>query len=116
MAKKRKQIQIKEKDSKLIVFLITFLSIVGFIIYLLVQKKDEYTKFYAKQSLVVFIAAVIAGIIGWTVMWIPVLGWIIKGGLNIVILVLWVLSWVYALSGNMKEVPLIGHYSRNISL
>jgi len=118
MPKKRKQLKEKEeqKDSKLIVFLITFLSIVGFIIYLLVQKKDEYTKFYAKQSLVVFIAAVIAGIIGWIVMWIPILGGIIKFGLSVIVILLWVLSWVYALSGDKKEVPLVGHYGRNISL
>ena len=116
MAKKRKQIQIKENDPKLIAFLITFLSIVGFLIYLLIQKKNDYTKFYAKQSLVVFIAAVLAGIIGWTVMWIPILGGIIKFGLGVIVVVLWVLSWVYALSGDKKEVPLIGHYGRNISL
>jgi len=116
MPKKRKQIQIKENDPKLIAFLITFLSIVGFLIYLLIQKKNDYTKFYAKQSLVVFIAAVLAGIIGWTVMWIPILGWIIKFGLNIVILVIWILSWVYALSGDKKEVPLVGSYGENIKL
>jgi len=115
-AKKRKQIQIKENDPKLIAFLITFLSIVGFIIYLIMPKKNEYTKFYAKQSLIVFIAAVIAGAISWVVFWIPILGGIIKIGLNIIILVLWVLSWVYALSGDKKQVPLIGHYADGIKL
>ncbi|MBU4086748.1 MAG: DUF4870 domain-containing protein [Nanoarchaeota archaeon] len=120
MPKKRKKKIVKENmqedNSKPIAFLITFLSIIGFLIYLLIPKKDDYMKFYAKQSIVVFIASILAGIISWIVFWIPILGGIIRIGLNIIILVLWVLSWIYALSGEKKQVPLIGHYSENIKL
>ncbi|MFH1711247.1 MAG: DUF4870 domain-containing protein [Nanoarchaeota archaeon] len=112
----KKEKQIKENDPKLIAFLITFLSIVGFVIYLIIPKKNDYNKFYAKQSLIVFIACVIAGIISWAVFWIPVLGGIIKLGLNIIILALWILSWIYALSGEKKQVPLIGHYAKSFKL
>jgi len=30
--------------------------------------------------------------------------------------VLWVVSWVYALSGEMKEVPVVGVWGRKIDL
>jgi len=118
MAKKiKKEVKQNSKDdSRGLAFLATFLSIIGFIIVLLVKRKDKYVMFYAKQSLVVFIAAIIAGAIGWLVFWIPILGWIIRGGLNIIILILWIISWVYALSGKEKETPLIGKFAKNISL
>jgi len=114
--KKKEEIELENQTSNGMAFLITFLSIIGFIIYLVLKNKTEYTKFYAKQSLVVFIASVITGIIGEVVSWIPVLGGIIKTGLSIIILVLWILSWVYALSGKMKKVPLVGNYADNIRL
>ena len=97
----------KADDSRVFAFLTTFLSIIGFIIALLVKKDNKYVMFYAKQSLVIFIAAVIAGIIGWILIWIPILGWIIKLALNIIIFVLWLISWINALSGEEKEVPII---------
>ena len=116
MAKKTKKEAKKNDNSKGFAFIAAFLSIIGFIIALLAKRDDKYVMFYAKQSLVVFIASLIVGAIGWAVFWIPVLGWAIKGILNIVILILWVLSWVYALSGEEKEVPIVGKYARSIKL
>jgi len=116
--KKRKVIKIKKipkaDDDKLFAFLATFFTIVGFIIVIITKKKSEYVKFYAKQGLVIFIASLIIGVIGWIVVWIPVLGWIIKTGLSVVLFVIWLISWINALSGEMKQTPLIGEYARNI--
>lgn len=104
-------------DKRLFAFFAAFLSIVGFVIALLVKRNDKYVMHYAKQSLVVFIAAVIASVVGWVFFFIPnVLGWIIQGALNIIIAILWLFSWVYALSNKEKEVPLIGKYARKINL
>jgi uncharacterized membrane protein len=99
-------------DAKLFAFLATFLSIVGFIIALIAKKEDKYIMFYAKQSLVVFIV----GVIAWVVMIIPVLGWVIGAIIQIFYVVLWVISWIYALSGEEKEVPLVGKYAQSIKL
>lgn len=107
VAKQVKQTKLDD-DSKLFAFLATFLSILGFIIALLVKKDDEYVMFYAKQSLVVFIAWIIAAIVSF----IPIIGWLI----SLFVLVLWIFSWIYALSGEMKETPVIGHYARKINL
>jgi uncharacterized membrane protein len=51
-------------DSVVWGFLAVLLSIVGVIIVLLTQKNNKYAVFYAKQSLVLFIAWVIASVIG----------------------------------------------------
>ncbi len=115
MPKKKKQVKkTKEDDDKLFAFIATFFTIIGFLITILAKKKSEYVKFYAKQGIVVFIASVIVGLIGWIVFWIPILGEIIKTGLSVILLVLWLFSWINALSGKMKETPLIGEYAKNI--
>lgn len=122
MARRRKEARTGKKevkkadDDKLFAFLATFFTIIGFIIVILAKKKSEYVKFYAKQGLVIFIASVIVGLIGWIVMWIPVLGWIIKTGLSVILLVLWFISWLNALSGTMKPLPLLDSYTKSISL
>ena len=115
--KSKKEVMKKGKlgdDSKTFAFLAALLSIVGFIIAILVKKDDEYVMYYAKQSLVVFIAAVIVGIIGWVLIWIPIIGWLVMWILNLIVLVLWLISWIYALSGEKKQVPLVGKYARKI--
>ncbi len=100
-----------KSDSKLFAFLATFFSIIGFIIALIAKKHDKYVMFYAKQSLVVFIVSVIASVLQWALRYsfIGVL-------LNLAVLVLWIFSWAYALSGKEKEVPIVGRYARKIEL
>ncbi len=102
----------KDDDRKLFAFLATFLSILGFIIALLAKKDDKYVMFYAKQSLVVFIAYVVALIIAM----IPGIGLILGPIAYLLSFILWLISWIYALSGNMKTVPVIGDYAKNINL
>ena len=98
----------KEDDSKLFAFLATFLSVLGFIIALLAKKDDKYVMFYAKQSLVIFIAWIVAAVVSF----IPIVGWIV----NLFVLVLWIFSWIYALSGKEKETPIIGQFAKSINL
>lgn len=103
-----------KKTSK--AFITTFFSIFGFIVYLLAWRKDNYTKFYAKQSLGVFIFAIIASAVASLVSWIPVLGWLISTGVQILAVLAWVFSWAYAISGKQKIVPVIGEYAKKIDL
>ena len=113
MAKKKKGRQTDEKDafqdSKLRGFVASFLTIVGFVITLLAWKDDEYAMYYAKQGLMVFIVAVVAGIVSAMVGWIYVIGPIIQGVLWLIVFVLWLISWIYALSGDKKPIPLFGN-------
>ena len=117
MAKKRFKKEIMKKpeaigDSKLFAFLVALLSIVGFVIALLVKKDDKYVMFYAKQALIVFIAFIVAG--GITM--IPLVGWVIGPIIYVIAVVLWVLSWIYALTGKTKEVPLIGSLASGLKI
>ena len=110
----KKSVKSGKKDDKvLFAFLATFLSIIGFIIALIAKRDDKYVMFYAKQSLIVFIVAVVLGIAGSILRGIPGIGVIILAAINIITFILWLLSWIYALSGEEKQVPVVGAYARN---
>ena len=103
-------------DDRLMAFIATFLSIIGFIIILVSGNKNKYVRFYAKQSLVVFIFAVFAFIIGSIALFIPIIGNIIYVVLNALVIAAWVVSWVFALLDKENEVPIIGKYGRSINI
>ncbi len=106
----------KEDESKIYAFLATFLSIIGFIIALIVKRKDKYVMFYARQSLVIFIIGAVAGALSSLFRIIPIIGWIIQTALFILVFLLWLFSWLYALSGKMKEIPIVGDWAKKIKL
>jgi len=106
----------KKDEGVLFAFLATFLSLIGFIIAILTKKDDKYVMFYAKQSIVIFIMAVIAGIIVAIVGWIPIIGWIIDLALTVIILVLWLFSWINSLSGKKKDIPVVEIWTKKIRL
>ncbi len=114
MPKKKKEVQRdKSQDQKLFAFIATFFSILGFVFALAAKRDDDYIMFYAKQSFVVFIFIAIAGLLRMFTSWMPIIGTIISLGLGILAFVAWLLSWLYALSGQKQEVPIIGVYARN---
>lgn len=106
----------KDENSKIYAFIATFLSIIGFIIVILLRRNDKYVMHYAKLSLVVFITAFVGGIAVEILNFIPVLGPIINVAFNILIFISWVVSWVYSLSGEQKEIPIISNWSEKINL
>jgi uncharacterized membrane protein len=69
--------------------------------------------FYAKQGLVLFIAYIIIAVAGM----IPLIGWFIIMPLGMLLmLVLWIIGIVYALSGEEKYIPIIGKFADKINL
>ena len=112
MAKKSKKVSKvesdKQNDSKLFAFLAVLLSIVGFVIALIAKRDDKYVMYYAKQSLVLFIAWIIVA----AIMQIPIIGWII----GVIYAIVWIFGLIYSLSGNMKPVPIIGYLGEKINL
>jgi len=116
MAKKRKKtykieiprkIEIKKDDSTIYAFLATILSIIGFVIAIIARKDDKYVMYYAKHSLIIFIIGCVGGVLSSILSWIPVIGQIISLGIFIVVFLAWILSWIYALSGKQKVIPII---------
>ena len=98
-------------ESQIWAFLAVFLGIIGFILVLLVKKKDKYAMFYAKQSLVLMIAWLISFVIAI----VPVLGWIASPIIALIIFVLWIIAIINTLSGEEKPTPMIGKYAEKFS-
>ena len=101
----------EENERKLFAFLATFLTIIGFLIALIAKPKDKYVMFYAKQSLVLFIILIIAE--GSSKL--PLIGDFTSIILWILFIVVWILSWVNALSGEMRDTWLISYFSNKIN-
>lgn len=116
MTKKKVNKKKSSNDRIAFAFVATFLSIVGFLIAIISKREDKYVMFYAKQSLVIFVLAVICAIIVKAVYWIPVIGIIINVALSILVILAWILSWSYSLTGKQKEIPVVDHWTKKIKL
>jgi len=83
------------------------------IIPLITEAKNEpYVKFHIKQGLVLLITGVAASVI----MIIPLLGWVLGGILYIIVLVLFIIGLVNALTGKESALPLIGQFADKINI
>ncbi len=109
--KKKSKVKLQE-DSKLFAFLAVLLSIIGFVLALIVKKEDEYVRYYARQSFVIFITFLIFT----AVSIVPIIGWVISPILSVFIFILWVIALVYSLSGEMKETPIIGQFGNKLNI
>ncbi len=87
------------------------MAIVAYIIFFIPlltdAKNDPFVKYHVKQGLVLFIAWVITGIIGY----IPVLGWIAAPLLSLALLILLVIGILSAARGEQKPLPIIRKYA-----
>jgi len=94
------------KESKGWAFIGT-LPIIGFILVWLMNKKDKYAMFYGKQGLALGIVQIVISIaltiLVITIPLIPI--W------HIVVLILWIISVVNAMSGKQKPTPLVGKFA-----
>ena len=78
--------------------------ITGIIFYVL-EKENKFVKFHAMQSIVVFGAVFVLGII---LPFIPVVGWILLPIVYIGSVVLWILLMVKAYQGETFKLPIAG--------
>lgn len=90
------------KDDKTIAVL-SYLGILC-LIPLLLKKDSEFVKFHAKQGLVL--------LIGWFLVWIPFLGWI----LGIVLLVLSIMGIINVLNSKREKLPIIGDLAEKFNI
>jgi uncharacterized membrane protein len=80
--------------------IIAHITIVGWVIALIANmgNKEEYTSFYIRQTLLIHILSICVGQV-------PVIGWF----LGIVVFVFWLISFIYAVRGDMRTIP-FGEY------
>jgi uncharacterized membrane protein len=100
------------------------IPLVGGIIFYVLEKHDQFVRFYAMQSIIFGGAWVIFSII-WNILFavlvhIPVLGWlfalilwIIWAVLNIGAVIIWIIAMIKAFSGVRWDIPYIGPIARN---
>ena len=114
MAKKKvnkKEAASNEDERKLYAFLSAFLLIVGFVLAAVLWKKDKYIMFYAKEGLVLFIGFVITLVFNA----IPLIGEVLYTICGIGLIVLWVITWIYALMGKEKNTWIVGDLAEKIN-
>ncbi|MBI5797527.1 hypothetical protein HZA98_01325 [Candidatus Woesearchaeota archaeon] len=100
------------EDSKIWAFLGVFLTVVGFLIVLLTRKEDKYAMYYAKLGLVLFIGWVIIALLER----IPVIGLFIYIIGGILLLVLWIMAFIGAFSGEEKRFVIISDIADKIKI
>ncbi len=106
----------KDYESKGFAFLGIFLTIIGFIVVLLTQKNNKYALYYAKQGLILFFGFLAVGAINMILGWIPVVGWIVSTASWVFMMVLWVMGLIYSLSGEEKEIWIVGDLAKKINV
>ncbi|MFA5856515.1 MAG: hypothetical protein WC867_04100 [Candidatus Pacearchaeota archaeon] len=106
----------QSSDKELYAFLATFLSIIGVVIALIARRNDKYVMYYTKQSIVIFLIGLVSSFIGSIFSNIYIIGNIINFALGVLVLIIWLLSWLSALSGEEKEIPVVSELAENIRL
>jgi hypothetical protein len=80
--------------------IVAHITIIGWVIALVINSnnKEEFTSFYLRQTLGIHLVWMFLS-------WVPVIGWI----LGIVVFAFWLLSFIYAVQGDVKIIP-FGEY------
>lgn len=76
------------------------------IIFLLLEKDNQFVRFHAIQSIVVFGAFTVADII---LRFIPVIGWVLAWIIGVVAFILWIILMVKAYQGQTYKLPIAGN-------
>lgn len=82
---------------------VAYLTWVGLIIALVAGDRYE-SRFHLNQSLVIWLAGTVLGMVSW----VPLLGWLIGAVGGLFCAVCWFIGIVNAIQGVEKEVPLLG--------
>ena len=100
---------VSRDNQKLFAFLASFFTIIGFIVAWILWKNDKYVMHYAKHGLVLFIAQVLVAVLSQFLFFLSGILWIL-------LVVLWIVTWVNSFSGKMKKTFLIGDLAEKITL
>lgn len=84
--------------------IVSYLTIIGWVIALATGDKSEASKFHINQALVLMLGAVIASALSW----LPYFGNFLSAVGGIFIFVLWIISFIGACQGEQKVAPIIG--------
>ncbi|MGB9675279.1 MAG: DUF4870 domain-containing protein [Candidatus Nanoarchaeia archaeon] len=80
------------------------------IVFLVVEKKSDFVKFHAAQSIVVFLPLSILGIIFSLIPF----GWLFSALLTILVLILWLILMLKAYQGERYKLPIAGDFAEKL--
>jgi uncharacterized membrane protein len=80
------------------------------IVFLILEKKNQFVRFHAWQSIVTFGALTVIQII---LSFIPIVGWIIGWIIWVLTIVLWILLMYRAYQGKKYKLPIAGNIAEN---
>ena len=78
------------------------------IIFLILEKQNEFVRFHAMQSIVVFGAITILELIFG---WIPIIGWIFDWIIGVIAFILWIVLMFKAYQGQRYKLPWAGNFA-----
>ena len=86
--------------------IVAYLTLIGFIVAIVMRgnRRSPYVAFHLRQML----GLLITGLCCSMLMIIPILGWILGPLLWLVVMVLWIISFLGALNGSTKPTPILG--------
>ena len=90
-------------DEQKLTDVVAYLSWIGLLIAFVAGDREN-CKFHLNQSLVIWLAGVVLGVVAI----VPILGWIVAFVGWIFLIVCWFIGIISAASGTEKEVPLLG--------
>lgn len=82
--------------------------VTGILVYIF-ERENKTVKFHAMQSTILFAAlAILYKVAAFALGWIPLIGWIITGGLTLICVAAWIYLIFTAYRGIMFKVPVLG--------
>jgi len=78
------------------------------IVFLVIEKKSQFVRFHAWQSIMTFGVLTVAYLI---LSFIPIIGWVIAWIISILSFVLWIILIIQAGTGKMWKLPWIGNWA-----
>jgi uncharacterized membrane protein len=101
--------------SQNIMAIFAYLWILIIIPFLTSSKDEPFVKYHLKQGLALIIFEAIGWVLGWFLVFIPFLGWLIMWLWWLAALVLTIVGVINVLNGAEKELPVIGQYGKRFN-
>ncbi|MBC7194528.1 MAG: hypothetical protein H5U37_02610 [Caldisericia bacterium] len=105
------EIKIDRDDEKRILAAISYIPLL-FIIPLVLVKDDQFVHSHAKQGFVLFIVEVIIWVLGH----IPLIGWVFRYIIGVIIFLVALYAFIEALVGKFWKIPIIGDISEEFKI
>ncbi len=114
-----------KRSSQVLAVLAYALLIFGWILVVIVARKDRFAAYHARQSLALSLAVIVAPVVwivlGWLIAWIPGVGVVVAAasfslviGVYLVAAVAWIAGLINAAQANLRPVPFFGGWARRL--